>query len=119
MEWLWQFFYTLLPSKYPPMALSTLKTFLGGNSSDTLFFILYLEIFGWEQLKKAPCIYMEAEGIYDCCRRLPISHIFISTGKATPASKVRDVFAKQGCRRAAINEAFTLSNTYSETSLPN
>ena len=55
MEWLWQFFYTLLPSKYPPMALSTLKTFLGGNSSDTLFFFLYLEIFGWEQLKKAPC----------------------------------------------------------------
>ena len=49
MEWLWQFFYTLLPSKYPPMALSTLKTFLGGNSSDTLFFFLYLEIFGWEQ----------------------------------------------------------------------
>ena len=53
MEWLWQFFYTLLPPKYPPMALSTLKTFLGGNSSDTLFFFLYLEIFGWEQLKKS------------------------------------------------------------------
>ena len=25
------------------------------NSLDTLFFFLYLEIFVWEQLKKAPC----------------------------------------------------------------
>ena len=35
------------------------------------------------------------------------------TGKTTPAGKVREIFTGQGCRRAAINAAFTLGNVHS------
>ena len=36
-----------------------------------------------------------------------------SLGKTTPAGKVREIFNGQGCRRAAISSAFTLTNVHS------
>ena len=45
--------------------------------------------------------------------------IKIFTGKTTPAGKVREIFTGQGCRRAAVNAAFILSNVHSNDSFLN
>ena len=44
------------------------------------------------------------------------NYIQFFAGKTTPAGKVREIFTGQGCRRAAINAAFTLSNVHSKGS---
>ena len=50
----------------------------------------------------------------ECFDFLIITFIELNTGKATPAGKVRNIFGKQTCRRAAINDAFSLANVHSK-----
>ena len=66
-------------------------------------------------LKKTPILLGTSEYInVDSSKYLQLTNF---TAKTTPAGQVREIFAKEGCRRKAINDAFSLSNVHSKNIL--